>query len=674
MLQASLTSVRGIGEKRAALLKKLGVTTVLELIEYLPRAYLDLSQVTPSAAAAEGETVCLRVRLTGDPRFFRKGGVTVVSVPAADDTGAVTLTFFNQPYRCSQLHAGQTVYVGGCVHKKRGAHIVNPLVANELPGILPVYGSVKGLSQRVLRDAVYAALKAGFDEIPDPLPLTLREMYALCSRQIALRHVHFPAGREILQAARERIAFEQALTYLAAVKRMQVGRREGEGVRLPADGIREKYLAKLPFRPTNAQLRAMGEIETDLADSGSMNRLLQGDVGSGKTAVALYAITVAAANGCQGALLAPTEILAEQHYESARVIFGDACVLLTGGMKKAARDAALKRIRNGTAFCAVGTHALLQGDVQFDRLGVIVTDEQHRFGVRQRAVIEGKGMRPNVLVMSATPIPRTLALLLYGDLDISVLDELPPGRKPVKTRVIGPEKRADMYRYILEQAQQGVQTYVVCPFIEPPEEGEGAEAAGGVSVDALYRELTRGFPALRIARLHGKLREDVKRSTIQAFRDGAIDVLITTTVIEVGVHVENASILVVEGAERFGLSQLHQLRGRVGRGSRQSYCFLLQNGGGETARQRMETLVSTNDGFAVAAEDLRQRGAGDLYGVRQHGVGDAAIWETMADGRMVQRVQEALSYILQTPDEANEAFLDYAEEKYMRAFNAIAMN
>ena len=427
----------------------------------------------------------------------------------------------------------------------------------------------------------------------------------------------------------------------------------------------EAYLTSLPFAPTAAQRRVMGEIARDMASPSPMNRLLQGDVGSGKTAVALYALRIACANGYQGAFMAPTEILARQHYAALCEQFGDAACLLHGAMGKRQREQALLRIRSGEARVVVGTHALLQEDVRFARLGLVVTDEQHRFGVAQRAAIAGKGARPDVLVMSATPIPRTLSLLLCGDLDVSVIDELPAGRKPVKTRLIPAHRREDMYAYLMRQAQLGVQSYVVCPFIDEP------EAMDGVSAEGLFAELTEKLPAARVGLLHGRMSGRRKEAVVEAFRAGQIDILVTTTVIEVGVHVENASIMVIEGADRFGLAQLHQLRGRVGRGSEQAYCFLLSESGSEAALNRLSVMVETNDGFQIAERDLAQRGPGDLYGTRQHGA------SSVLDGcdlALLGQAAQAAQEVMALPDAANDALLAHVRAGFDERAFSIAMN
>jgi ATP-dependent DNA helicase RecG len=668
MLESPLSGIKGIGPKRAEQFAALGVVSARDLLYRLPRDYLDYSKVMPVSQLINGQNAAVQVRISSGVRFFRTKGTTILSASAQDETGSVTLKWFNQPYRGGQVKAGETVFACGRAIRKNGVSLINPSIQQALPGILPVYSTSKLLNQRAWRSCMLAALEQVWDGIGESLPKSVLERYGLVSLSLALRHAHFPASREALSLARKRLDFENALLYFVQLEMQKAERIRGNGFAFDTSGVLEKYRAKLPFELTNAQLRVIGEIEADMRKSAPMNRLLQGDVGSGKTAVAIYALCVAAANGKQGALLAPTEILAEQHYLSLREIFGSSVVLLRGGMKKAEREQALSRVADGTALCVVGTHALLSGDVHFYDLGCVVTDEQHRFGVRQRAVMLEKGVRPDMLVMSATPIPRTLALILYGDLDISVIDELPPGRKPVKTSVIPEHKRDDMYAYIAKQALEGVQSYIVCPIIE---ESEGTDCP---SVDALYSELKKRIPQTRIAKLHGRMKETEKEAIMRSFRAGEIDALVTTTVIEVGVHVPNACIMVIEGAERFGLSQLHQLRGRVGRGERQAYCFLLYGTPSEQENERLRTMTQTGDGFEIAQKDLLLRGPGDFIGTRQHGDGGVGSLVGAMDGRLLEQAGKAAREILASPGEEGERLIELANERFDAMLTDIAMN
>ena len=660
---ASLESIRGIGEKRARQLGQLGILTPEDLIEYLPRDYLDYSHVTAVRDALDGGFCALKVEIIGGASFYAVQGMKIVTAKARDESGEIRLTWFNQPYRRTQLKAGDQWYACGRVSLKKGAALLNPMLSRELPGILPVYHSVKGVSQRTVRDAVSSLLKSSWDTIAETLPMTLLSEHTLVSRKIALRHAHFPANVEMLQVARQRLRFEQALLYQLAVSEQIRERKAGAGIAFDTSGLRERFLKKIPFLLTKAQCRALDELDADMQNSYPMNRLLQGDVGSGKTVVALYALSIAAANGYQGALLAPTEILAQQHFEQVRALFGEAAVLVTGSMRKDSRERALARIADGTAFCIVGTHALMQSALQFYKLGLVVTDEQHRFGVRQRARMEEKGLRPDVLVMSATPIPRTLALLLFGDLELSVLDEMPPGRKPVQTSLVPESKRQGLYTYLEKQAQAGVQSFVVCPFIDEP------ETLDGRCVTAETRELQQQMPNARVAALHGRMPDAQKQMIIQAFRNGEIDVLVSTTLIEVGVHVPRACIMVVENAERFGLAQLHQLRGRVGRGETQSYCFLMSSSNAETAQMRLKALTESNDGFQIAEMDLRLRGAGDFIGIRQHGESTLSF-----DEELLQKTRRAAQTIVSEPSAENQALVALANRQFGGRLRQIAMN
>ena len=658
-----LESIRGIGEKRAQQLGQLGIFTPEDLLEYLPRDYLDYSHVTAVRDVSDGGFCALKVEIISGASFYAVQGKKIVTARARDESGEIRLTWFNQPYRRAQVKAGDTWFACGRASLKKGAALLNPTLSWELPGILPVYHSMKGVPQRTIRDAVSALLKTSWEAIPETLPMTLMSAHTLVSRKLALRHAHFPPNAEMLQVARRRLSFEHALLYQLAVAEQIHERKSSAGIAYDVTGLRERFIKKLPFSLTNAQCRALDDLEADLQSPFPMNRLLQGDVGSGKTVVALYALSVAAANGYQGALLAPTEILAQQHFEQVQALFGDAAVLLTGSMKKESRERAQARIADGTAFCIVGTHALMQSGLSFDRLGLVVTDEQHRFGVRQRARMEEKGARPDVLVMSATPIPRTLALLLFGDLELSVLDELPPGRKPVLTRLIPESKRSGLYAYLEKQAQAGVQSFVVCPFIDEPETMDGR------CVTLHTKELKQQMPNARVAALHGRMPGEQKQRIVQAFRDGDIDILVSTTLIEVGVHVPKACIMVIENAERFGLAQLHQLRGRVGRGETQSYCFLLSDSDAENAQTRLKALTETSDGFHIAELDLRLRGAGDFIGIRQHG--ESAL---TFDEDILQEARRAAQAVIAEADAENASLLPLARCRFAPQLRQITMN
>ena len=665
MLKSGIEVLKGIGPSRAAQLHRLGIQTVEDLLFCLPRDYRNYSIAQPISSLQHGMDCAVRVRALSEPTMSYFHGLSLVSVSVSDGIGKMRLKWYNQPYRRTQVHAGDTVIACGRIDARRGLSMLNPTLAAELPGFVPVYPLSQGISQRLLQDAVRQALNA-VSELQDPVPPDLLQRYDLLPLQEAVLEVHRPRERETLVHARRRLTFDNLLSYLLVVETQKQMRCSKRGISFSSDGVLERYLKKLPFQPTEAQIRVMGEIARDMALPTPMNRLLQGDVGSGKTAVALFALCIACANGYQAALMAPTEILAQQHFESMRSIFGDAVCYLHGGMKKQQRNAALMRIASGSALAVVGTHALLQEDVRFAKLGLVVTDEQHRFGVAQRASIAAKGESPDVLVMSATPIPRTLALLLYGDLDVSVIDQMPSGRKPVKTSFIPAHRREDMYAYLARQAKVGVQSYVVCPFIEDP------ESMDGVSAERLFEELRALLPDTRLTLLHGRMNGAQKQEIIDSFRNGTIDILVTTTVIEVGVHVPNASIMVIEGADRFGLAQLHQLRGRVGRSDAQAYCFLLSESGSESTLERLSALIETTDGFVIAERDLEQRGPGDFWGVRQHGERTGM---PAGDTQLLEQAAEAAGWIMDHPDASgNRELIARAMQRYADSVQDIAMN
>ncbi|MDR1620632.1 MAG: ATP-dependent DNA helicase RecG, partial [Clostridiales bacterium] len=567
ILDQSVAALKGIGEKRAQAFQRLRVETWRDLLFFMPREYHDFSREGNVDIVQHGELTILKLRVVEAPRQIRpKGGLHIVNAHAMKESGALQLVWYNQPYRARQVTAGKEYFFAGRVDTSRGKKLVNPAILPALPGILPVYPMAQGLTQQYIRQGVRAVLKAGLPEVTETLPAGMLDEYALYGIREALQGVHFPADMDMLQKARHRLAFEDMLYFLLAVAMFRQDRQGKTGIAFCAADMRAAFLDTLPFTPTRAQLRALQEIEADMQKSTPMNRLVQGDVGSGKTVLAQFALYVAAQSGFQGVFLAPTEILAQQHFALLQKTYGDKACFLSGGLKKAQRAAAYEKIRDGSALVVVGTHALLQADVEFANLGVVITDEQHRFGVRQRAVLSHKsGAAPDMLVMSATPIPRTLTMLLYGDLDLSVLNELPPGRQKVVTRVVPPARRQDMYGFVTKQAAAGLQTFVVCPLIEQ------SDVIDVKSADEIYKELLTLLPGLRIALLHGRMTAARKDAVMEQFRLGLIDVLVSTTVVEVGVDIPNAAVMVIEGADRFGLAQLHQLRGRVGRGLARSF-------------------------------------------------------------------------------------------------------
>lgn len=641
MTARPVNSIKGIGPRRAEALGSLGLFSLSDILYYAPSDYLDFSREMPAAALVHGENAAVRVRFLSPGRTaYIRRGFSMTSARAEDADGAkLLLVWFNQPYRASSIREGEETFACGRADLSHGARLVNPVFYDALPGILPIYRVVRGVSQKLVREAAAAAVAECAGGVEETLPQALRTRYALMPLQDALRTLHAPADFAALETAKHRLAFEDMLLFSLMLSLLREERRSVQGTAYDTAGAYGRFVKLLPYEPTGAQKRAMEEIARDMARGEPMNRLLQGDVGSGKTAVAMFAMFIAMQNEKTSALMAPTEILARQHYETLRNVFGENTVLIHGGMKKSEKEEALETVR--TRPCAVvGTHALIESDVELPGLGLVIADEQHRFGVKQRAAIGAKACAPDTLIMSATPIPRTLSLILYGDLEVSVLDELPPGRQSIMTRIVSGRRRDDMYGFVAREIALGHQAYVVCPLVEESEAMEGVKSASEV-----FAELSKKL-AVRCALIHGRLAD--KEKTAEAFRRGEIDLLVSTTVVEVGVDVENATVMVVENAERFGLSQLHQLRGRVGRGSQQSYCFLLHGDAGETAMARLNALVSTNDGFEIAGLDLALRGPGELLGTRQHGQDEFSALRFASDMSALTQAREAADELVRS--------------------------
>lgn len=667
MLRDGIESLKGIGAARAELLKKMGIITVADLLYTAPKRYDDFSVATPIANLVRGQNVCVQVRVLREPTVSYFKGRSLVSASCADATGTVRLKWFNQPFRKNALHAGQTVYACGRCELKNGPSLSNPSTCAAPPGIVPVYKRPQKLSGKVYYDAVLAALN-DLGEIPDPIPENVRRQNGILPLNEAFRCMHTPENGEQIVSADLRFAFERLFFYLINV---EAGRRENvrtSGISFETEQARKEFLALLPFEPTGAQLRVMDEIAADMRSSHTMNRLIQGDVGSGKTAMAFFAMHVAVRNGRQAVLMAPTEVLARQHYEKLKIFFGDRVCYLGGSVPKREKDKIREGLLDGRYSYIVGTHALLEENVRFRSLGLIVTDEQHRFGVSQRARLESKGNDPDVLVMSATPIPRTLTLLLYGDLELSLIDEMPAGRLPVKTRYVPAAKRDDLYRYVFAEAEKDNRTYVVCPHIDEEDDSEEDEVKNAESV---YRELSATFPDAPLGLLHGRMKNAEKNAVLDAFRTGEVRVLVSTTVIEVGVDVPEATVMVIEDADRFGLAQLHQLRGRVGRGKKQSYCFLLTDAANGVVPERLNALIRTNDGFDIAEYDLQLRGPGDYFGTRQHG---RESFLSGMDSRFIKQVSAAVRVLFERSDPALPVLTAYAKELADNSGATVTMN
>ncbi len=615
-----LSSMRGIGPARLESLRAVGIVSLRDLLYCLPVRYEDRTKITPCAEARGGEVMVMGV-IAQPPKLSRFSGLIRVTATLEDATGKLPLVWYNQPWMMQQLPVGQSIMLFGRIGISRNRPVLQNGQRVSEPSVQPVYRAVKGIPAKSFRAMMEQALEQVDDCCPETLPQDLRLRHGLCELNFALREAHFPANVDNLKLARRRLAFEQMLMYQAALGLMRRQKEDGIPLPLSADAA-EKFWRTLPFPPTGAQRRVLNEIASDLTRSRAMSRLVQGDVGCGKTALAFGAIAMTCGAGFQAAMMAPTEILARQHYESAKAMLeplGIRCGLLIGSMRVKDKRDAHAACAEGSWDAVFGTHALISEGVAYQKLGLVVTDEQHRFGVRQRSTLQEKGAQdekaPHVLVMSATPIPRTLALILYGDLDVSVVDELPPGRTPVKTRIVPDEKREAMYGFLRAEVGKGRQGYVVCPLVEDSEMLEDVRSA-----QATYEELVSGvLHGLRVGLTWGAQPAEEKAQVLADFAAGELDVLVSTTVIEVGVNVPNASVMIIENAERYGLSQLHQLRGRVGRGTAESWCFLLAN-----ENERLRILTQTNDGFLVAQKDLELRGPGDLMGTRQSG-------EMMAD-------------------------------------------
>ena len=670
--------LKGVGPKTAERFEKLGILTLSDLLCHYPRRYLDFSKPY-SIAEAPADTECVvKAEVFAKPGGrILPGGRRMERITAGDDVSSLEITWFNNPYAAQKLELGQEYYfqgivTGGMLRRQ----MVNPQVRTDAQvkssPFEAVYPQTEGLTSSAIAKCVRQLLPHA-ELLPDPLPPEMLKKYRLLSKADAVRAIHCPATEEEAFAARRRLIYEELL-----VLQLGIGRMKNHGAASTGAPMKKAdaspFWESLPFSPTGAQRRAVEEILTDMSGKTSMNRLLQGDVGSGKTLVAAAAIWFAAQNGWQSAMLAPTEILARQHAANLAdrlEPFGVNVTLLVGGMKAAEKRVALAAIADGRAGLVVGTHAVLTDSVVFKNLGLAIVDEQHRFGVRQRGILAGKANNPHLLVMSATPIPRTLGLLMYGDLDISILDELPPGRKPIKTWFITGKKRRDMYGFLEKQIAVGHQVYIVCPAIEENEMDSGMKA-----VKQYYEQVACPLlPGRHIGLLHGKMKPKDKDEVMQQFKAGELDVLVSTTVIEVGVDVPNATVMVIENAERFGLSALHQLRGRVGRGAANSCCILISDNEGEAVRQRLHFLCRTSDGFAVAKYDLETRGPGDFFGEAQHGLPTLHVADLVQDTRtLTVAQQEAKALLALDPNLAKPEHKALSDEVERLFATAGAMN
>ena len=663
-----LADIKGIGHKRVELLHKLGIEKLSDFLTYFPSSYLDYSACTPVDELEGGSFATVRVTLTSGAYWYSRKGLNTVSAYGRDPAGKrIIIRYFNQPYRSKILEPGKTFFASGRVHlgDKGIPSLLNPVLDEKLRGIIPVYETLKGLTQTNIRDCIRFAL----DTVPliETLPASLIQKRDLLGLADSLTELHFPTSRYRLDAAQRRRYYEDALYYFLISQEMKAEHKRRNGIAFSAKEALSGYLENLSFTPTQAQLRVLGEVAQDMSLSVPMNRMIEGDVGSGKTSIALFALYAAVRDGYQGALLAPTEILARQHYEALKSMFGDECGLLLGSESLKEKKEALQKLANGTWKAVTGTHALFSSTVHFRNLGVVICDEQHRFGVSQRAAMEKKGNRPDVLVMSATPIPRTLALIVYGDLDLSVIDELPAGRKQIKTHIVSPARRKDMYRYLAARAKEGEQAYIVCPLIEKT---EGLE---GLSVDEIFGEIKEIVGDVPVEKLHGRMQESEKQAVMTRFHSGETRILVSTTVIEVGVHVPQAAHMVIEGAERFGLSAMHQLRGRVGRGEQQAHCYLVVYTAKGASMDRIQTMVDTTDGFRIAERDLQLRGSGDLMGIRQAGEARESNFLKDCPITLLESASIDAADVYALPTDENNQMIESARYRY-RQMEHITLN
>ena len=684
-LSDDVRMVKHVGPKKAQLLKKLGIETVYDLVTYYPRAYEDESTISHISELHAGERESVLGTIMNISERTVRRNMTILKVMISDGTGFVQVVWFNQRYLKKQLKTGSRIFIKGKVQYAYGGHgqlsISNIsdyqiLDDEESPetGIQPVYAATEKITQKYLRSIMHAVLDE-MSAVPEMLPESLLQKTGMMRRRRAMSAIHFPDDYDELRQARERLAFEELYIIQCGLFLLKKESRDNKnGVRhLISSHLVDKVIKGFPYTLTRDQEKAWREIEADMERNMPMRRLLEGDVGSGKTAIAALALTKTVENGYQGALMAPTEILARQHYENfSHMLEGTGINIgfLSGHLTKKQRDEMHDNISSHRVDIVIGTHALIQDSVTFDSLGLVVTDEQHRFGVEQRAALEKKGhSSPDVLVMTATPIPRTMTLTVYGDLDISVIHELPPGRKPVRTFLRTPDRRTLIYQYVRSQIEEGRQAYVVCPLIETSEESTDIPSA-----EEVYAELSNGiFNGIPCGIVHGRLKLTEKEDVMRRFHDGSIKLLVDTTVIEVGVNVPNASIMVIENADRFGLAQLHQLRGRVGRGPYKSFCILVSANRSDKARERLGIMEKISDGFRLAEEDLKLRGPGQFFGNMQHGLPDLKIADVIGDMDLLVKARRAAIKTMSSNEELEE-LMPILATQYKRQFLRITEN
>lgn len=674
----SIETLKGIGEKTAKLFEKVGIRTIDDLLHYYPRGYDTYGEPKAIGELSEDETGTVEGFLKSGATGVHVNGLSIVQATISDMTGKLRLVWYHMPYLKNTLRPdSHFIFRGRVIRKKNGLTMEQPQVFKPeayeelLSSMRPVYAQTKGLGNKMITSAVEQALAFRTLE-RDYLPAGLRIANELAEYNFAIEHIHFPSNEEELKFARKRLVYDEFFFFLLAVRHLKEKRQNVQSpFHMEKQDECRKLLADLPYRLTNAQLRTLEEVLKDLKSGSVMNRLIQGDVGSGKTIIAVLALLAACENGYQGALMVPTEVLARQHFESVTELFekhgvDKKVILLTGSMTAKEKRIVYEKVASHEADIIIGTHALIQEKIVYDNLALVITDEQHRFGVAQREMFGNKGQMPHVLVMSATPIPRTLAIILYGDLDVSVIDELPANRLPIRNCVVDKSYRPRAYRFIENEVKNGRQAYVICPMVE---ESEMIDAENVLDYTKILRQ---NLPGIRVEYLHGKMKGKEKNKIMEEFAAGEIQVLVSTTVIEVGVNVPNATVMMIENAERFGLAQLHQLRGRVGRGDKQSYCIMVNASGNKEKNRRLDVLNKSNDGFYIASEDLKLRGPGDIFGIRQSGDLEFQLADIYTDAVTLKKVSEDVNRLLEQDEnleqEENQELkkrLDrFLEEKY----------